>query len=398
MAKLDTYSGPSRRPQKGARQGTALADDEMDGEFLRPPVLSRPAGPRRAAASFDDFREPETNAAGDDAPFLRTRKRVPVRKGLLPRGRLARIGLVAGGFAAAGLAVAGAMLLRSFFEHDARFRIESAALVQTVGNSQLTRAELLSVFGSDIGRNIFFVPLKERRAALEQVSWVEHGTVMRLLPNQLRVAIVERTPIAFARVGSRVELVDAHGVLLTMAPAALAARHYSFPVVTGINPEDPLSVREPRMRIYQRFVQALDADTAAGTKGKVSQQLSEVDLSDPEDVRALVPAQGSDLLLHFGDDDFLDRWHNYQAHIAEWRQQYPKLASVDLRYNDQVVLKMADGAPAGPVAPARDTSAQGSTTPLPVARPAPAPKRPAAVRHGSTQARHPVAHAARRRA
>jgi cell division protein FtsQ len=92
------------------------------------------------------------------------------------------------------------------------------------------------------------------------------------------------------------------------------------------------------MQLYQRFVAELDSGGE-----KISEQLSEVDLSDPEDVRALVPAESSDLLLHLGDQDFLSRFHSYQAHIVEWRQQYPSLRSVDLRYDHQVVLEMRKG-------------------------------------------------------
>jgi cell division protein FtsQ len=152
---------------------------------------------------------------------------------------------------------------------------------------------------------------------------------------------VERTPIAFARVGNQIKLVDGDGVILDMPPAALAAKHYSFPVVSGINPQDPLSVRAPRMRIYQKFMQEIDS---AGEK--ISQQLSEIDISDPEDVQGLVSTNHFDILLHFGQDRFLDRWREYQTHLAEWQQQYPHLASVDLRYDRQVVLKMANGTPA----------------------------------------------------
>ena len=47
--------------------------------------------------------------------------------------------------------------------------------------------------------------------------------------------------------------------------------------------------------------------------------------------------------MHFGDTDFLDRYHKYQAHLAEWRAQYPKLSSVDMRYDRQVVLEMQPG-------------------------------------------------------
>ena len=95
------------------------------------------------------------------------------------------------------------------------------------------------------------------------------------------------------------------------------------------------------MKIYQRFITEIDSGGE-----KLSSRLSEVDISDPEDVKALVPSDGSELLVHFGDQDFLARWHNYQQHLAEWKAQYPRLASVDLRYERQVVLEMRKEAPA----------------------------------------------------
>jgi cell division protein FtsQ len=61
-----------------------------------------------------------------------------------------------------------------------------------------------------------------------------------------------------------------------------------------------------------------------------------------------MPEQGTDILAHFGSDHFLERFQRYRAHIAEWRQQYPKLAEVDLRYEQQVVLQMAGHANAPP--------------------------------------------------
>jgi cell division protein FtsQ len=57
----------------------------------------------------------------------------------------------------------------------------------------------------------------------------------------------------------------------------------------------------------------------------------------------LMPEAGADILAHFGEDQFLSRYQRYKAHVAEWRQQYPKLAAVDLRYEQQVVLQMTPG-------------------------------------------------------
>lgn len=223
-----------------------------------------------------------------------------------------------------------------------------------MGNSQLTREELLSVFGADLGRNLFYVPLAERRRELEQIPWVEHATVMRILPNQLRVSVRERTPVAFVRIGDQVKLVDGAGVILEMPPAMVAARHFSFPVVTGIKPTDAATQRAMRMALYQKFVAALDANGE-----HLSSNLSEVDLSDPEDVRVTVPMKSSDLLLHFGDTNFLARYRIYQSHLSEWEQQYPQLAAVDLRYDSEVVLKMAG-----------DPGVSAAATAAPAAKPA----------------------------
>ena len=312
-----------------------------EGSFYRPAV-KRPPSNQSTLGNFT-FRDRKCSADSgdeDDEPFLRSRRRVAVRRGFLPRGRWGRIGFGAGAVALiGGLAWLG-LAVRSFAAHDPRFRIDSSENIQILGNSEVTQAELLSVFGGDMGRNVFFVPLRERRTELERLAWVETATVMRLLPDQLRVSVTERTPVAFVRTGNEIGLVDHDGVLLTMDPKTMASRHYSFPVVNGIDAGDPQSTREARMKIYQRFIAELDSSGE-----KLSSQLSEVDLSDPEDVRALVPSEGSDLLLHLGDTDFLDRWHNYQQHLAEWKAQYPRLASIDLRYERQVVLEMQKGAP-----------------------------------------------------
>jgi cell division protein FtsQ len=256
--------------------------------------------------------------------------------------------IVLGGF------TASAMVLKTYLGRDSRFRIAGAGNIAATGLTQVSRAEMLPVFGEDIGRNIFFVPLNERRKQLEEIPWVERATVMRLLPDQLHVTVVERQPVAFVRQGQQVGLVDADGVLLTMPPAMMAQHNYSFPVVTGIDPGQPLAMRKARMGVYERLLGELDANNQ-----HLSEQISEIDLTDPQDARVLMPEQGMDILGHFGDDRFLERYQRYKAHIAEWRQQYPKLAAVDLRYDSQVVLEMMPGTNA--VAAAIGDSASSAT-------------------------------------
>jgi cell division protein FtsQ len=250
------------------------------------------------------------------------------------------------------------VMFKHYLERDARFRIAGASHIQATGLTEVSRAQMLPVFGEDIGRNVFFVPIAERRKELEAIPWVEHATVMRLLPDQIRVNLVERQPVAFTRHGQQIGLVDANGVLLDMPASTMAEHHYSFPVVTGIDPGDKPTSRQARMAMYGRMMAELDSNNQ-----NFSQQISEIDLTDPEDARVLLPAQGTDILAHFGEDHFLERYQRYQAHIAEWRQQYPKLAAVDLRYEHQVVLEMVSGVSATQSAGEADAAKPSATAP-----------------------------------
>lgn len=255
------------------------------------------------------------------------------------------------------------ILTRRFLLHDAHFRIQGTTSIESSGLGEVNRSEVLPVFGEDIGRNVFFVPLSQRRKELEEIPWVRQATVMRFLPNRLSVSIVERTPVAFVREGSRVQLADADGVILDMPLAMMARHHYSFPVLTGINAHDSLAARRARMALYLKFVSELDA----GGQHQ-SEQISEIDLSDPEDLRATMPEQGADILAHFGQDHFAQRLAVYKSHIAGWRQQHPQLIGVDLRYDDEVPLEMGAATPA---------AAQAGTTQANPASNSPSTSKPA---------------------
>jgi cell division protein FtsQ len=275
-----------------------------------------------------------------------------------PASTAGRVFLGLGALLVLGGLATSVFLLKSYLGRDARFRIAGAGNIEATGFTEVSRTEMLPVFGEDIGRNIFFVPLSERRKQLEAIPWIERATVMRLLPDRIRVSVVEREPVAFVRQGQQIELVDASGVLLAM-PAAMMAQHdYSFPVVTGIDPRDPPASRRARMASYQRLLAELDSGGQ-----HLSEQISEIDLTDMEDARVLMPEQGTDILAHFDEDHFLERYQRYKAHIAEWRQQYPNLAAVDLRYDQQVVLEMTHGTSAVQATPGDQTASSPAASP-----------------------------------
>lgn len=267
----------------------------------------------------------------EESSFLRTQKRVSVRRGALPKKAVSRLKVATIALTAIGILGAVAALLIHYSSHSWRFRVDSSDNIEVLGTENVSRAQVMEVMGGDIGRNIFYIPLDERQKQLEEIPWVESATVMRLLPGTIHIQIKERTPVAFAKVGSKILLVDANGMLMDLPVGS--QKKYSFPVISGFGTSEPLSTRAARMNIYTRLTRELDADG-----GNYSQELSEVDLGDPEDVKCVVADPGGAVLVHLGSSHFLERYKIFMNHIQEWRQQYGKVDSVDLRFDRQVIV------------------------------------------------------------
>jgi cell division protein FtsQ len=281
-----------------------------------------------AREELDDARLLDLDAE-KESPFLRAQKRVSVRRSPLPKKTAARLLWVALAVSIAGATALGAAMFYHYEEHSWRFRLDSSDNIEMAGLSNVTRPQVMEVMGGDIGRNIFFIPLDQRQKQLQQIPWVASASVMRFAPNRIQIQIHERVPVAFARVGSKVMLIDAGGVLMDLTNK----KKFSFPVIMGMSANEPLSTRSLRMKTFNELVRQLDS-----SGGHYSQDLSEVDLTDAEDVKVLTNDPAGEVLVHLGSANFLDRFRIYVAHLREWRQQFSKLESVDLRYDQQIIV------------------------------------------------------------
>jgi cell division protein FtsQ len=348
----------------GAQASSRLSTDNDS----KKPLRSRSSADGRAIAMDEDDSELLINREdldldldGEEAQFLRTSRRVPVRRGSIPKKAASQL-KIAGMIAAVLVGCSGLSAWAYGYGMSSwRFRIQSSDSVEIAGVKNASRAHVMEVAGADIGRNIFFVPLDERKKQLEQIPWVEEASVMRLLPNRIAVTIHERTPVAFAQIGSRISLIDANGVVMGL-PADRKTK-YSFPVIRGITDTEPLSSRAAAMKIYNRLVSELSAtegETSSAGGAHYVKQLSEVDLSDPENVKVTANDPGGTMVVHLGAQDFLPRYKLYVSHIAEWRQQFQNVQSVDLRYEGQVIVNPDKPAETNPPRRHGDTEKTGA--------------------------------------
>jgi cell division protein FtsQ len=282
---------------------------------------------------------PQEVLAEEEPRYLRRQKPLEIRRRKFGRKTwpFYRRAAVAG----AG-AVAGAWLLYaagSFFLYSPRVRLADADQIDVGGNRYVAREAVVERFSSDVGKSVLRVPLDDRRKQIEAIPWVSRAVVSRIWPDQIRVEIAERAPIAYLRNGTDLALIDAHGVILDRPVEA----NFQFPVVSGIVDAMPLSQREPRMALYSELLRGLDQ-----VRPGASDHVSEVDVSDAEDIRATlaginqmgiagVDDQGP-VLVHFGNKDFDSKFRVFVENIAQWRATVGRVESVDLRFSRQVVV------------------------------------------------------------
>jgi len=253
-----------------------------------------------------------------------------------------------------------------FLLFSPQMALASLDQIETAGHHYVPRVAVLERFAADRGRSVLRIPLEKRRRALEEIPWVEQAICQRVLPNRLRVELVERVPVAFLRAGTELALIDAYGVILERPLQG----DFLFPVVTGMDETMERAGREKRMRLYEQFLKEIEQSRAGS-----SQQVSEVDLSDPSDLRATFaglpelgdlpapsqsvpagfvpnapakagPAAGlrrqeggqASVLVHFGAGDFLSKFRIFVENIGQWRAAAGRVESVDLRFDRQVVV------------------------------------------------------------
>src|SRR5712691_759735 len=120
----------------------------------------RPRGGRSDGAFDDDDDDFDPRLMDldeeEESPFLRAQKRVPVRRGAIPRKAANRIKQGAIALTCVGVMLVAASFLYSYGAHSWRFRVESSDDVDIAGVQNIPRAQVMEIFGADLGPNVFF--------------------------------------------------------------------------------------------------------------------------------------------------------------------------------------------------------------------------------------------------
>ena len=235
---------------------------------------------------------------------------------------VAGIGLLLGSTALAALKI------RRYAAEDPQFMLsrDSKDALTIEGLKYTNRSKVVRVFSGDFEHSIFATPLDERRRRLLGIDWVEDASVSRVWPDRLVVRLRERTPVAYVNFRTGVLLIDSHGALLDPPPQS----HFTFPVLSGVREDQKEDERRERVHTLLRFEEEM---------GYMAKDLSEVDVSDMDNLRIVTQVDKRAVELVLGDSNFAWRYQNFMTHYPEIHRHSPEVKTFDLRLDDRITAK-----------------------------------------------------------
>jgi cell division protein FtsQ len=229
-----------------------------------------------------------------------------------------------------------------FLIKDDRFRItagddylgQSPNLI-IEGVRYASGSQVRRIFEEDLGRSLYLVPIQRRRQQLLEIDWIKDATVAKIWPKTLKVQIHERTPVAFVHLRaterggvSRFALIDGEGVILRPRVPA----KFTLPVITGIGETEGVDDRRARVHRVLGMLKEI---------GSLGKEISEINVSDPNNLVVAEHVEGSVVNLMLGDENYTERLQNFLSNYSEIKAKRPDATTLDLRV-DGIITATGD--------------------------------------------------------
>jgi cell division septal protein FtsQ len=227
-------------------------------------------------------------------------------------------------------------------------RLFTVSHIAVRGNTRLSTGEVEAMIQGIRGQNILRADLDQYRRQLMDSPWIAAASLRRLLPSTVEVRVVERAPMAIARINDRLYLMDDSGVVIDEFGPQY--KEFDLPVVDGLVAAGPTAgeggrpIEPARAQLTHRFLDALQPAAA------LRQRVSQIDVSDEHDLVLLLA--DDPILIHLGDARFLERLTMYQDLAPTLRDRLQSIDYVDMRFDERVYVKSRTAAK-GKSGPAR---------------------------------------------
>jgi cell division protein FtsQ len=133
------------------------------------------------------------------------------------------------------------------------FKVKS---VHVQGTSGMAQADVVAATGLYQDQPILTLDLKALQTKVEAVGWVKSAKVVRLLPDTLVIAVVERQRLAVWQNQGQTKVVDVEGKVIQEANPA---KFSNLPLVVGVGANEAAPAIMPMVLSRPRLVSRLEA-------------------------------------------------------------------------------------------------------------------------------------------
>jgi cell division protein FtsQ len=204
--------------------------------------------------------------------------------------------------------------------------------VEFRGNTQLSRRDLMTLMGVEMGENLLKLPAREMAGYLEHSPWVRDAKLRKEYPDRLIVKVEESVPHALLRNSRGLFLLDEEGRVLEK----LAGEPPAFlPVIVDASG-----------RKEGAFAEALALASAVRDMGLLREKES-VEIAGFEHGAEGMTMRVDGMQVRMGQGMYAEKLARLMELSPEIRRRAEKVQYVDLRFKDRVVVKPA-GAGARP--------------------------------------------------
>jgi cell division septal protein FtsQ len=182
-----------------------------------------------------------------------------------------------------------------------------------------------------MGGNVFNADLADVRAAFKQQSLIKDATVTRILPDTLRVQLIEREPVAVVKLSTRLVCVDKEGVILGDFELMGAQ-----PALLGWDERGSALSRSANLDRLARYLELKQILSQPDIN--YWNQVEQIDVRTLRDV--VVTLMHSPMTeIHLGDHDFRQRFSLIQHILDEVLQDRLKVTYIDVTEPTRVVVR-----------------------------------------------------------
>jgi cell division septal protein FtsQ len=212
------------------------------------------------------------------------------------------------------------------------------------GCRELNQKEMEEIIRQDFPANILRIDLQKLQKRLEKETWAKHVEIRRVLPSDLIIYIRERTPSVIFELRGELMVADSDGTLLGQYDPRFGK--LDVPVFKGVLGEDAESYKLYKegntVRIRQGLLMLSQIESGLPHS---TQQISEVDISDPENLKIMLIDDTAEVYL--GEKDYLKRFSTLMSYLGEYQKlkdQYTEFVSIDMRFDNQIVYSRREHA------------------------------------------------------